>query len=137
MDWVCQSRPVHGGVYVDGALAGATITDCKNGNWLCYSNLNLGTGYSRFTADLSIPKPYAGKFIDVRLDSLTGFLAGTLQTTDTKSFMFYFDESTSLSGAKGMHDVYICFRSDDPGTTVANINWFRFDSPASLTNLKP
>jgi hypothetical protein len=66
---------------------------------------------------------YAGKFIDVRLDSPGGKLVGTLTAAGTGSWTTFKPEQTTVSGVSGIHDLYLVFRG---GFGVCNLDWFKF-----------
>ncbi|HWE96269.1 MAG TPA: carbohydrate-binding protein [Tepidisphaeraceae bacterium] len=94
-----------------------------NGDWAKYAAMNFGSGISTFTANLAVLDKYAGKYIDIRLDSPGGKLIGTLTTAGTGAWTTYTAQQTTVSGVIGIHDLYLVFRG---GSGVCNLDWFKF-----------
>ena len=67
-------------------------------------------------------KQLAGS-IELRLDSPTGQLIGTLKATPTGTWSTYTQQATPLTGATGIHDLYLVFVG---GRGVANVDTFWF-----------
>lgn len=87
------------------------------GDYVVYEKVNFGLGASRI--DARIAGAAVGK-IEVRLDSPTGTLIGTVNGVNTGSYQTYTTAQAALSGATGVHDVYLVF------TAGLNLNWFQF-----------
>ncbi|KRF09950.1 hypothetical protein ASG93_19180 [Paenibacillus sp. Soil787] len=104
---------------------GTVIGSCDNGDWVAYSQVNLGSGYNLFTANAGVPASNAGKTAEIRLDSTTGTLVGTLTIQSTGGYSVYTEQSTALTGASGVHDIYIVFNS---GSGVGNFDWIKFSN---------
>lgn len=84
---------------------GLVVKNADEGEYIQLKGVDFKKGASRFTATLSA----TGKgSIEVRLDSADGPLAGTLNLSSTGGS--YKDFSCSISGAKGVHDLYFVFR---------------------------
>ena len=111
------------------SLSGVTnransIGSCDNGDWVRFKDVYMGSGFTTFRANCAVPAQYAGKSVEIRLDSPTGTLTGTLVIASTGSFDVYETQSTTLSNATGKHDVYIKFVG---GSGVGNFRWFEFE----------
>ena len=102
------------------------IGNCDNGDWVCFNDLDLGPGYRQLVTRVGVPSQYAGQRMEVRLDSTTGSLVGTLTVQATGGWRDFQEQTISLSGASGIHDVYFCFKG---GSGVGNFDWFKFASP--------
>lgn len=112
------------------------IGSMEKGDWLCYKGVNLtndeGNSYNKFTANLGL---VGSGILEVRLDSITGPLVAKLDYKDTGSWNVKQDQSTAMTGASGIHDVYIV----SGGGTTPDIDYFRFEyvtvpsAPAGLT----
>ena len=88
---------------------GLVVKNADEGEYIQLKGVDFRKGASRFTATLSA----TGKgSIEVRLDSVDGPLAGTLELSPTGGA--YKDFSCGISGAKGVHDLYFVFRGE-PG----------------------
>ena len=101
-----------------GALASA-----DNRDWAEYRGLNFGSGAHAFVASVAVPAQYAGQQIQLRLDSPTGALIGTLRPASTGSFTRFVTQSTAVSKVSGIHALYLVFAGS---YGVANVNWFKF-----------
>lgn len=105
---------------------GTTIGSCDLNDWVCYKGVDFGiNGAYKFEANLAVPADYAGQQIEVRLDSTSGTLAGTLTTQSTGSWTTFVTQSTGITGASGVHDVYLVFKGSI-GTGVCSLDWVRF-----------
>jgi hypothetical protein len=93
------------------------------GNWVEYSNVNFGSGVSKVTFQFAVTAPYAGNKIVLRLDSPTGKIVGTLVTKATASWSTYTAQSTAITGATGVHKLYLCMVGNGP---MGNIKSFVF-----------
>jgi Carbohydrate binding module (family 6)./F5/8 type C domain. len=122
-------------LYTSGISRHATyVTSSKDGDWLAYNNLNLGNGYSTLIANLAVSPRYEGRQIEIRLDSLTGTLMGTLTTQSTGGENIFRQQRVLLSGANGLHTVYFIFKGN---TEIGKMDWFKFDgyNVSGLTSL--
>lgn len=110
---------------------GQSVGGTNDGQYLVYNNIDFGSGSNgatKFSARLSVKGSNAGGNIEVRLDSPTGTLAGTLAVTATATdnWNVYQTQSTDLVNVTGVHDVYLVLKVAAGKTFVANINWFQF-----------
>ena len=95
------------------------VTDIDDGEYILVKGVDFRKGAHEFTASCSA-QLYGGR-IEVRLDSVNGALAGTVNVPNTK---FQYQKFTcSLTGAKGVHDLYLVFR----GGERQKHNLFNFD----------
>jgi hypothetical protein len=95
----------------------------SNGAWVEYKGLNFGTtGLTQFSAAVAAIDGQAGT-IQIRLDSPTGTLAGTLQETPTGALNIYSLQSTGVGKITGVHNVYLVFSNQ---ATLSNLQWFLF-----------
>jgi len=118
-----------------GIASGGSVGSLNTGDYLKFSGVNLGNNTPTFQVYASVPLAQAGGVLEVHLDSATGPLVGslTLQPTGSGAAPAYVLQHGSLSGATGIHDVYVTVKS---GVSVANIDWVRF-SPKKLTRVMP
>jgi hypothetical protein len=91
-----------------------------NGDWAKYSAVNLGASPTKITFNLAALR--SGGKITIRTGSRTGKIIGTLTVGATGSYSTYRTQSTTLSGAAGVQDLYLSFSGGDG---IANIDWFR------------
>ena len=119
---------------------GQDICNTSVGQWLKFENVDLKDGAAKFEARVSAgymawDKVNVRGRLEIRLDSLDGTLAGTLDVNSAGTYgpgnngwEFYRTESCKLSGASGIHDIYLKWVNTEPETYPCgcNINWFRF-----------
>ena len=87
---------------------GTAVGFIRNGSWVAYNDFNFGSGASN--VDISAATGRVGGVIELRLDSPTGTLIGSVEVTNTGGF----DEFLTFSGAiansaTGVHDLYLVF----------------------------
>ncbi|MCJ8014730.1 carbohydrate-binding protein [Paenibacillus sp. KQZ6P-2] len=109
---------------------GFNLTAISNGDYAVYKNVDLKKGATKFEARIAAKN--RGGNIEVRLDRLDGPLVATLNVPSTGGWQNWETLSTNLSGASGVHDVYLVF------TAGYNLNWFRFvDYPLTVQSIPP
>jgi hypothetical protein len=104
---------------VNGRLDVANI---ENGDWIKVSALDFGDGAKAF--DARVASAGSGGTIELRLDSNTGKLVGTLTVPITGGWQTWVTKSCSVSGVTGMHDLYMMFKGNSG--SLFNINWWTF-----------
>ena len=100
------------------------VTDIDDGEYILIRGVDFGTGAKSFTASCSTL--LFGGSIEVRLDSPTGTLAGTVTIPNTK--FKYKEFSTNLTKAKGVHDLYLVFKGTDrQKRNLFNFDWWKME----------
>lgn len=95
------------------------------GSWAKFAGVDFGTiGPTGIIFNIAVDGCCGGRQIEIRLDSTTGPLLGTLITSATGGWATFADESVAVSGATNVHDVYLVFEG---GYGVGNINRFKFN----------
>ncbi|MEA1012884.1 carbohydrate-binding protein [Bacillus cereus] len=123
---------------VENCLDGGQSVGGTNDNqYLVYKNIDFGStvnGATEFSARLSVKGSNAGGNIEIRLDSPTGPLAGTLTVAATApdNWNVYQTQSTDIANVTGVHDVYLVFKVAAGKTYVANLNWFQFSKTSNV-----
>ena len=115
---------------------GQDIGSIQNGYYAVYRNIDFGTGAINFQA--RVASATSGGNIEVRLDSLTGTLVGTCSVTGSGGWQTWATRSCTVSGATGVHDVYLKFTG--VSDYLFNINWIQFvsaNTPADTVPLIP
>ncbi|HEY2587176.1 MAG TPA: carbohydrate-binding protein [Tepidisphaeraceae bacterium] len=114
------SYVAHQGTYA----ASGVISYFNGGDWLEYGNVNFQNGVGRFCIDLGLTSQYAGQQIQVRIDSATGPLIGTLTTQATGGWGNYQVQSTPVTNVTGVHNLFVV---GAPGTVaLGNFDWITF-----------
>ncbi len=100
-----------------------------SGDWAKYDNLDFGSGAASF--DVYLTSANSGRSIQLRLDGVSGTLIGTLNVTNTGGWSNYQLQSTSISGATGVHDLYLVGAG---GQGVGNLDYFVFQPSGTSTS---
>ena len=94
------------------------VTD---GCYATYNNVDFGTGVS--SVDVRTASGGNGGTLEFHLDSATGTLLGTANLPVTGGYQTWQTVTTPISGATGVHTLYIVFHGSGG---IANVNWFQF-----------
>lgn len=88
------------------------VSGIHHNDWIAISNVDFGHngGAKSFTASLSSES--GGAQIELRLGSVEGKLIGTLDVNATGSFDDWTEQSTVVSGAEGIHHLYLVFKGE-------------------------
>src|SRR6185437_493053 len=93
------------------------------GNWVEYADVDFGTGVNSVQLGLALANKFAGQTISLRLDSPTGPTIGSLVTIGTGGWTNYAPETTVISGAAGIHNLYLVMGGSG---AIANIQSLQF-----------
>ncbi|MFS1516261.1 carbohydrate-binding protein [Bacillus sp. SCS-151] len=105
---------------------GLNVGHTDNGDYIGYNNVDFGEG--AVAVEARVATDSEGGMIELHLDSPTGDLIGTINITKTGGWQSWVTESAEISGAKGVHDVYLVFKSEAGG--IGNVNWLKFINSA-------
>lgn len=99
---------------------GMNVYDINAGDYIKVSNVDFGTkGASTFSANVS--SSIDGGTIELRLDTVLGKSIGTLSVPNTGGMDNWKVETTNVTDATGVHDLYLLFRGG------SGDNLFKFD----------
>ncbi len=107
-------------------ISGSHISAISKGDWAKYSGVDFSKGYTKFTANVAVPSADRRKTIQIRLDSTTGPIIGTYTMESTGGWSNYTLQSTNLSSASGVRDVYLVVSSEASSSSGA-MDWIRFE----------
>ena len=106
-------------------------------DYAVYNNVDFGAGVSTVAARLACLQDNGqgngggncGGTLEFHLDSNTGTLVASLTVPSTGGWETWQTTSpANVSGASGVHDLYVVFKAPANGTTsLGNINWFQFN----------
>jgi beta-glucosidase len=96
---------------VDESKERGTAVEGSAGEWIRFDGAALGAGATTITASLANAGAEAGS-IQLRLDSPSGRLIGTLSVPSTGDVYAYTTVTAPLSNARGTRDVYLVFGAD-------------------------
>jgi hypothetical protein len=99
---------------------GANMSGASNGSYLMYSNLNLSAIDS---INLRFATKTTGGNLEIRVDSATGELLGTVALSYTGNWQKWETFTGSLSNKIGFYDLYLVFTTTETDY-VGNLNWF-------------
>lgn len=100
----------------------------KKGSYVKVAGVDFGEGADKFTAAVASDNNSGGN-IELHLDSKTGPVVGTLKVNSTGGWHSWKEESCSVSGAEGKHDLYLVFNGGD--NYLMNVDWWKFDGAGS------
>lgn len=101
---------------------GLDVCNIENGDWIVFNNFNFSNNPTGFQA--RVASATSGGNIEIRLDSSTGTLIGTCPVTGTGGWQTYTTKTCSISGASGVHNLYLKFTGGSG--FLFNVNWFQF-----------
>jgi len=113
-------------------FAGENLSFISDGDWTRYDGISIQAG-DVFRARVAGFNEEIGD-IEIRLDSPTGTLIGTVDVIDTGGFQDWGTVETPLSVAPGTYDLYLVYTAVTPGasSTGFNLNWFDL-VPSTIT----
>ncbi|MGB6429079.1 MAG: carbohydrate-binding protein [Candidatus Acidiferrales bacterium] len=116
---------------------GYDVGFASDGDYAVYKNVDFGTGVSTVAVRLACLQDngqgngggHCGGALEFHLDSNTGTLVASVTVPSTGGWETWQTTSpANVSGASGVHDLYVVFSAPASGTTsLGNINWFRFN----------
>jgi len=103
---------------------GIHVTGIDNGDFLKVRSVDFGRdGAKSFAA--TVASAGAGGTIELRLGSQTGTLVGTLAVPGTGGSTTWKTVSTTVTGARGVQDLFLVFRGSGTGG-LFNLDWWQF-----------
>ncbi len=107
----------------DGGKRGVYVNVNDNGAYIKIKGVDFGErGASTFRANVAALTE--GATMSMRLDSETGTAIGTLKVKSTGALDKWEIQSCKITGATGVHDLYLKFFGND--TPVMNVDWWSF-----------
>lgn len=113
------------GVSDHAAGSGTVVGSIDGGDWIGYDDVDFGSDADLFTAFAGVDDAYAGKGIEIHLDSVTGPRIGVLHVAGTGGFDTLSVQSTSIIPTSGHHKVFLVAPGGQPG--FGNIDYFSFN----------
>ncbi|HOV27413.1 MAG TPA: carbohydrate-binding protein [Pseudobacteroides sp.] len=101
---------------------GQDVGYIENGDYVVYKNINFKNGAESFEA--RVASATSGGTIEIRLDGTTGPLVGTCKVEGTGGWQTWATVTCDISGASGVHDLYLVFKGGE--SYLFNINWWKF-----------
>jgi O-glycosyl hydrolase len=107
---------------------GMNVTSISNGDWIRVRGVDFLTGANSFQA--SVASAGGGGSIELRLDSVTGTLIGTCVVPNTGGNQTWTTVICAVSGASGVHDLYLRFTGS--GEDLFNLDWWQFQTDSLI-----
>jgi hypothetical protein len=109
------------------------VTSINNGDFIKVKGVDFGSGASSF--DARVASATSGGNIQLRLDSQTGTLIGTVAVTGTGGAQTWATKSCQITGASGTHDLFLVFTGGSGD--LFNFNWWKFTgAPTNIASRK-
>jgi glucosylceramidase len=93
------------------------------GAYAVYNNVDFGTSVSGVSVRTA--SAGAGGTLEFHLDSVGGTLIGTATLPVTGGWQTWQTVTAPVTGASGVHNLYIVFQGTNAG--ISNVNWFQFN----------
>lgn len=103
---------------------GMDVTSIQNGSYIKVKGVDFGVGAESFSA--RVASSGSGGSIEIRLDSGTGPLAGTVAVTGTGGAQTWVTQTTPITGVTGVHDLYFVFTGAGASSSLFNFNYWQF-----------
>ncbi|MBK9577884.1 MAG: family 43 glycosylhydrolase [Fibrobacterota bacterium] len=107
---------------------GMALSGIENGDFIKLKSVDFGLGASSFEA--RVASATSGGTIEIRLDGETGKLVGTCAIAGTGGLQTWTTKSCAVSGATGVHDLFLVFKGGSG--TLFNFNWWKFNATSSV-----
>jgi glucosylceramidase len=104
-------------------LGGYDVGYADDGDYSVYKHVNFPANIT--TANVRVASAGSGGALEFRLDGPTGQMIGSVSIPVTGGWQKWTTVSGAVSGASGLHDLYVVFRG---ATSIGNMNWFQFKS---------
>ncbi len=105
------------------SAGGMNLTDLQSGDWVRLRGVDFGPdGAEAFGA--SVASATSGGAIELRLDSPDGTLVGTCAVVGTGGAQNWTISTCPVSGATGVHDLYLTFTGD--GSPLFSVDYWQF-----------
>ena len=122
----------HSGIQLENSIEGGqNVAFVDSGDYVSYNNVDFASGAVAFTA--RVASNASGGAIELRVDSLTGALAGTCVVANTGGWQTWKTVSCSVTGLSGNHTLYLKFTGG--AGNLFNVLWFSFTAPSTISAL--
>ncbi len=98
------------------------VLEIKNNDWIMFRRIDFGDGAK--TIQVNAASKIKGGMAEIRLDKKDGVLIGTVQIEESGDMKKLITSTAVISGAQGIHDVYITFKGSEE--VFMNLESFTF-----------
>jgi glucosylceramidase len=100
---------------------GFNLGYADDGDYAVYRNVDFSSGVSK--VKVQVASAGSGGTLEFRLDGETGPLIASAVIPVTGGWQEWRTVSAKVTGASGVHDLYVVFRGT---SSIGNVNWFKF-----------
>jgi beta-glucosidase len=123
-----KSKPV---TIIAGNEGSRSVNTMTDDDYLVFKNVDFGSGVNRFDANIKLASKLIREgFMEIILDSLNGPVAGMMIFAAGTGEVGYQVKTCAISGARGLHDLFLVFR--DVGKGFCSADWFRFRKDVTI-----
>jgi glucosylceramidase len=97
------------------------------GSWVLYNNVDFGGSGSISTVNVRTASGGNGGTATFYLDSKTSTPIATVQLPVTGGWQTWQTVSGTVTGASGVHNLYVVFTGGGTTDSISNVNWFQFN----------
>ena len=104
--------------------------------WIKFNQVDFGEGSAEFIVNATAGYERPGSSLEIRLDNVNGVLAGVVQIPNTGGWCNYQEFTGKLSGASGVHDVYLLAKVEESQAEkndIFDIDWIKFEQKSTVT----
>jgi glucosylceramidase len=94
------------------------------GAYTVYKNVDFGASVSQ--VNVRTASDGNGGTATFYLDSMTGTPIATVDLPVTGGWQTWTNATSTVSGASGVHDLYVVFGGGGTSQSISNVNWFQF-----------
>lgn len=126
---ICWSLGVRTQTCSEGGL---NVDSIHTGDFIKIKGVDFGIGGAK-SFDARVASATSGGSIELHLDTITGPIVGTCAVAGTGGWQTWATKSCTVSGATGVHDLYLKFTGGSG--LLFNFNWWKF-TPSSITSAR-
>jgi len=98
-----------------------------SGSWVAFNNVDFGSSGSIGTVSVRTASAGNGGTATFYLDSMTSTPIATVQLPVTGGWQTWQTVSGTVTGASGVHNLYVVFTGGGTTDSISNVNWFQFN----------
>jgi len=98
-----------------------------SGSWVVYNNVDFGSSGSIGSVNLRSASAGNGGTATFYLDSMNSTPIATVAMPVTGGWQTWQTVSGTVTGASGVHNLYVVFTGGGATDSIANVNWFQFN----------
>jgi glucosylceramidase len=98
-----------------------------SGSWVVYNNIDFGNSGSISSVNVRTASAGNGGMATFYLDSMTSTPIAAVPLPVTNGWQTWQTVSGTVTGASGVHNLYVVFTGGGTTDSISNINWFQFD----------